>query len=447
MAVASWWTAALPVGRDTAPAGFVLFYAGLSAVLLSWLLLGRATLAGTDTVAALTRYTLAVAVPLLAAAPFGRDLWAYAAQGNLVRHGINPYEPGPSARAGVFTDLVSPRWLDSSSPYGPIWLRLSHLGVDLSFGHPTVAALSLRLPAFVGLLLWIWALPRLSARLNGDLAKGLWLGLASPLTLVLGVGGGHNDLLMIGLLLAGCALATEIGERGLVLGATLAALAMLIKSPAAIGIVFTVPLWLHANRVEIRPRPVLRACLIAFVPAAIVVAVVSLLSGLGYGWTGQVSADSQWISWLSLPSALVLFGRFVGGLSPLKQLDGVLRGFRTAGSVFTIVAVVALWCLALARNGRARTQLACLAGALGVAAVLAPSVQPWYYCWGLALAGLVVTRGVWLWLLIAVDLAFPLMIMPSGSGMESDWRAFPVIAAALVAAAVLVRTTEPRAPQ
>jgi alpha-1,6-mannosyltransferase len=334
--------------------------------------------------------------------------------------------------------------LGSPSPYGPIWLRLSHIAVDVSGGHPTAAVLLLRLPALAGLLLSLWAIPRLAAVFEGTLSVGLWLGIASPLTLVLGVGGGHNDLLMLGLILAGCALAAAPGDLSLAAGAAIVGLGVLVKSPAAIGVAFTVPLHLHARRgagepARLRIGSVGRACVIAIVSAGTVVGLVSLASGLGYGWTSQVNSDAQWISWLSLPSALVLFGRLVAGASPLKHLDGTLRAFRTAGEVLTLIVAAALWVFALARNERGRLQLACLAGALGAAAVLAPSVQPWYYCWGLSLAGLIVVRRLWLWLLAAVAVVFPVMIMPSGSGMESDWRAFPVIAAALVVGAVATR--------
>jgi alpha-1,6-mannosyltransferase len=443
MAVSSWWCAGLQAGRETATASYVFFYLGLGAVLTVWVLLGREIFAGRRSESnprQFMHFSLAVALPLLGAAPFGRDLWAYAAQGNLVRHGLDPYTHGPLAVPGIFTDQVSPRWLDSASPYGPVWLRLSHLAVDLSAGHPTIAALLLRLPALAGLMLSLWAVPRLAALFDGTLATGLWLGLASPLTLVLGIGGGHNDLLMLGLILAGCALAAAPTDRALALGAAVLGVGVLVKSPAAIGVAFTVPLHLHVRGKQQGATPhnvlsVLRACAIAILSAGAVIALISLVSGLGYGWTSQVNSDAQWISWLSLPSAVVLFGRLVAGASPLKHLDATLRHIRTVGEVLAIVVAALLWFYAVIRNERARLQLACLAGALGAAAVLAPSVQPWYYCWGLSLAGLVVLRPLWIWLLAAVAVVFPVMIMPSGSGMESDWRAFPVIAAALVVAA------------
>ena len=92
-----------------------------------------------------------------------------------------------------------------------MWLRLSQAADWISGGHPTVAALLLRLPALAGLLLCAWALGEIATRLRlrGRLGQALWLGVASPLTVVLGVGGGHNDLIMMGLAFAGLALASK----------------------------------------------------------------------------------------------------------------------------------------------------------------------------------------------------------------------------------------------
>jgi len=437
MAVSSWWTAALPAGHSDVTAAYVPFYLGLAAVLITWLALARC-----DRPRTLRRYAASVALPLLGAAPFGRDLWAYAAQGNLVRHGLDPYAAGPSALPGAFTDQVSPRWLNSPSPYGPLWLRVSHLAVDVSAGHPTLAALLLRLPALAGLGLIIWALPRLAGALGvaDALPRGLWLGAAAPLTLVLGVGGGHNDLPMLGLALAGLAIATRPGLRPLALGAAVIGLGVMIKSPAAFALPFAVPVWLRATNRPSTGRNTITGCVTVLIGGGIAAGVVTLAADLGAGWTHQVNADAQWISWLSLPCAVVMFGRWVGQAGAIKQLDATLRVARHVGTALTFAVAVVLWVLAL-RAKAGRTVIAALAGTLGAAALLAPSVQPWYYCWGLALAGLVVTKRWWLTVLAATALMFPVMIMPSGSGLESDWRALPIIVAALVVAALTVGKT------
>lgn len=434
----SWQIAAVPTGWHRAgPLPYVACYLALATMIGSWLELGRRVLAADAAIspAALRRYVLASAVPLLAAAPFGRDLWAYAAQGNLVAHGIDPYTHGPSALSGTFTDQVSHRWLHSPSPYGPLWLQLCH-GVDSVVGqHVVVAALLLRLPAFAGLLLWLWALPRLASRFDGRLGAALWLGAASPLTLVLGIGGGHNDVAMIGLLLAGLAIACGRSLAALVLGTAVITCAVLVKSPAAIAVAFAVPSWLHAGRHRPTVRHVISACLIVAATAVAVGSAVTAVCGLGTGWTHQVSTDAPWVSWLSLPSGVAMLGKVVTGhVQHLKAVGDALRVARAIGEALTVAVTAALWFLALRRG-----PITCLAVALGAAAVLAPSVQPWYYCWALALAGLVARQRRLIITLAAVSIAFPVMITPSGVGLESSPAAVIILAGAATLAWLALR--------
>ena len=453
MAASSWWVGATPVrfGHERpGPLGwfpahgavpFTAFYLGLVALCAAWLALGRRLYRGDPAVTpgTLRRFLAAAATPFALAAPFGRDLWAYAAQGNVVAHGLDPYTHGPSAVPGAFTAEVSGRWIDSPAPYGPLWLRLAQAADWIAGGHPTVAALLLRLPAFAGLALCAWALGVLAARWDGRrLPAALWLGLASPLTVVLGVGGGHNDLIMMGLAFAGLALATRPGLRPVLAGAAIATVGVLVKSPAAIAIAFTVPLWLHANRRAATVRQVVTACVAAAASAVVAAAALTAVSRLGIGWTRQVNSDAQWVSWLSLPSGVGMLLHAISG-TPLKAVDDTMRDCRTAGEVLTVAVLVGLWLLALRMR-----PLATLAIAFGVAALLAPSVQPWYYCWGLALAGLValpelvVQRRTTTVLLAAVGLMFPVMITPDGFGLESGpWAPLIVAAAVLICWVVL----------
>lgn len=435
LAGTSWRVGGIPVAWQ--PGGRewrVLSWSALAVLLAAWLLLGRQVLRGAVTVAELRRFVVAAAAPFAFAAPFGRDLWAYAAQGNLVRHGIDAYARGPSAAPGAFTSQVSPRWVDSPSLYGPLWLQISHLATVLSHGHPLLAVLLLRLPAFAGIGLWLWALPRLAGHLSGRSVAGLWLGLASPLTLVLGVGGGHNDVVMIGLMLAGLALACRRGTAALACGAAVAAVAVMVKSPAAVGAAFTVPFWLHANRLPASARRVVAASLVAAGAVAVTAAAISLACGLGTGWLSQLDPGAPWMSWLSLPTGATMLVRALTGRHA-HVLDATMRAARTAGSALALAVDAALWVRALHR-----APVACLTVALAGTAMLAPSVQPWYYCWPLALAGLVVIRH---WLLVvcaAVVLAFTVMITPSGHGYESSWIAVPIVAGALLTAWLALRT-------
>ncbi|MGH8963597.1 MAG: polyprenol phosphomannose-dependent alpha 1,6 mannosyltransferase MptB [Jatrophihabitantaceae bacterium] len=448
MSASSWWIGAISVHRVPgryAPLPWFLwhgdpahlaFYAGLIAFTLAWLILGRQVLdeAGHATPAVLHRFIICSAVPFLFAAPFGRDLWAYAAQGHLTGSGLDPYSHGPSAVPGAFTEEVSARWLDSAAPYGPLWLRISQLAAWASHGHPAVAALLLRLPEFAALLVCCWALRVLAERLTGRLCTALWLGLAGPLTIVLGVGGGHNDLLMIALALAGLAVATRPGLRAVAVGAAVAGVGVMVKSPAAVAVAFTVPVWLHANAAGHAPRSIVRAGAAAIAGSAVAVAVITASTGLGFGWTGQVTSDAQWVSWLSLPSAAGMIVHAVAGSGPVRELDDMMRTCRTIGEVLAVLLLITLWCLALRHR-----PIAHLAAAFGAAALLAPSVQPWYYAWGLVVIGLVSLRRAAVTVLAAVAVMFPVMITPSGFGWESSWRTVPIVLGSLAVTAIALR--------
>jgi hypothetical protein len=232
---------------------------------------------------------------------------------------------------------------------------------------------------------------------------------------------------MIALALGGLAVATGPGLRSLAAGAALAGIAVMVKSPAAIVVAFTVPVWLCANAEVRAPRQVLTAAGSAVAGSAVAVGLITAASGLGFGWTRQVNSDAQWVSWLSLPTAVAMVGKAVAGSGPVRELDDTMRHCRTVGEVVAVLLLVTLWFLAL--RGR---PIGYLAVALGAAALLAPSVQPWYYGWGLVAAGLVALRRWAVVALATVTVMFPVMITPSGLGFESDWRAVAITLGSLL---------------
>jgi hypothetical protein len=202
----------------------------------------------------------------------------------------------------------------------------------------------------------------------------------------------------------------------------------MIKSPAALAVPFTVPLWLWTNNVGRSPRQLVKACAAAAGAAAASIGLVTVLCGLGFGWTHQVKTNSPWVTWLSFPSAASALSKLVtGSTHDLTAIDATMRDFRTAGEVLTILIAVTCWTIALRRGN----PLGFLALALGCAATLPPAVQPWYYIWGLALAGLVVLRRRVIIALAAVSIVFPVMITPSGKGHEGGWISIPMFAGAL----------------
>ena len=154
----------------------------------------------------------------------------------MVARGLNPYRFGPSILgSGSFLSAVSPTWINTRAPYGPLFVGLDGFVVRHSANNLLAAVIGLRVLALLGVALLAIFLPRLAARHGVPATTALWLGLLNPLVLFHFVNGAHNDALMLGLLVAGLALAAE---RKLALGLVLCALAAAVKAPAVLGVAY-----------------------------------------------------------------------------------------------------------------------------------------------------------------------------------------------------------------
>jgi alpha-1,6-mannosyltransferase len=377
--------------------GGVVSWLGVVAVGLAWWASRRLDLRHQRAAALLW------ALPLLVAPPrYSQDLHAYAGQAALVVAGRDPYAAGPGALGGLLTSGVDDVWLDAPSPYGPVWLWLAGLVVRLTGDALTPALLGLRLLSVAGVVLTAWALGRLAA----DPARALWLGVANPLVLLHLVAGGHNDALMVGLLLAGLAVA----RRHLVVAAVLVTLAALVKVPALAGLAY-LPL-LTTRRV--------RAAGVVPAVAAVTAVAVSAGTGLGWGWLGTLDTGR---ARLSLLSPLTGLGTAVGALDAVLLVGAV--GAAVLSAVLLVLAVV----------GRLDPLLALGLTLLGVS-VLLPVVQPWYLLWGVCvLAASVGPRAAAA--LGAASLVLCLAIAPSGRHVvRPPLYGLPTLLAAAVAVAV-----------
>ena len=235
--------------------GSVLVVVGLVVLTVEWLSLCRHAAASrgdavAEAVGLVRHATLVWCAPLVVAPPlFSLDGWAYAAQGMLWHLGISPYEHGPGVLQGPVVEAVDPRWLFTPTPYGPVPVVLGALAAGLT-GNPWILVVAHRAFALSGLALLAWAVPRLASWTGVNPALASALVLASPLVLVHGVGGLHNDLLMVGLMAA--ALVVAAG-RGWWAGALVGGLAAGVKVPG--GLVCIAVALLSLPAAATRPRP------------------------------------------------------------------------------------------------------------------------------------------------------------------------------------------------
>ena len=199
----------------------------------------------------------------------------------------------------------------------------------------------------------------------------------NPIVLMHFVSGAHNDALMVGLVVAGLALAAQ---QRCIWGAVVVSLAVAVKPIAIIALPFVGLLWAGRDGGWVD-----RIRSWAF-------AGIALVSHAGLASTssptpaaGVVSAafgtPSGVLTWLSPTTAL---GKVVGWVTTTLGLTAdatpALTVIRLAG---TVVAFGIIAFLILRPGGRSPVRGAALA--LGAVVVLGPVVQPWYLLWFLPL--------------------------------------------------------------
>ena len=355
---------------------------------------------------------------------------------------------------GTFADNVSPGWIHSTAPYGPLWLGLNHVIATLYGDHVFLAVFLLRVPVLLGLMLMLWGIPRLAERTGIRTDRAIWLTALSPLTIELILGAGHNDLLMAGLMAGGAAFALGDGPvaRTLLPAAAAMALATAVKSPAAIGVAFVVPLWLGRRR-EPDLRAAVRATAQVVVTAAATFAVVSLITGFGLGWIHQVGASAKTVNWLSLPTdAAILADVVTGHAHGASHLDHPMQTWRAAGLIVAAALIAVIWLLSvLAALGRdlpgpldqlkrtTSTPMSLLGLAMLAVIVLGPAVQLWYLIWALPFLTAMTGQRRATIVLVATALAMVYTVDPHGLSFTMKPAVVPIIAVSALVAWLALR--------
>jgi hypothetical protein len=383
------------VGADHRFAGLLLVYGGIAVMLGSWFEMVRTLRRSPDSgLGAPIAIAVAWAAPILAMPPlFSRDVYSYAAQGEMVQRGINPYSRTPSALGGgPFLRLVDPMWRHVPAPYGPAWERLSGWVVGAS-GHDVLAALvGFRLVALVGIALIAWGVPVLAESVGRSGTVAFTLAVLNPLVLLVLLGGAHNDALMLGLLVAGCAVARR---HHVFVGLVLCAMAAEVKVPALIGAVF-IGWWWSGPGSDWRRRAAHVVGAVLF--GAVVMVAIGAVSGLGWRWLSGLSNPGVVVSWLDPATAVgLLVSRGADGLGLSGHQAGFVQGARAVG-----LGLAAVTSLGLLVRSRRVGDLSALGWSLLLFVVLGPVVWPWYETWGFVFLA-VVAEGWVLRLVLALS--------------------------------------------
>ena len=306
-------------------------------------------------------HALVFAGPIL----LSTDVFSYIAYARMgLEHGLNPYLHGPVAIAhDPIYPYVGQDWKHVATAYGPLYTLLSYPLAPLGLRGALWGMKLEALLASAGTLWLVWRSARVR-ELSGVFAL-LAVG-ANPLYVIYGVGGAHNDLIMMAAMMA--AVSLTLSGRDAAASAAVVAGALVKVTVAAL-----LPFMLLADRARHA-----RAQLLG---AAAALAVAGLVSFAVFGAHGldlvaALNRDAAFVSTDSFPTEIAhLFGK--PGVFPVDH--DLLKA-----ALLLIVAHL-LW-----RTWRGFDWIAAAGWTLLAIAVTSTWLLAWYILWPLPLAA--VTR-------------------------------------------------------
>jgi hypothetical protein len=358
-----------------------------------------------------------------------QDIFGYLMYGQIADvHGLNPYIWPPSAFVrDSLLRWVAPIWRSLPSPYGPVWTDVNWLiaqaAQNWTIVEQVMAYKALAAGLFTATLALVWYMLGQLARDQRLVAFAAFAW--NPLVLVETVGNGHNDALVLALLLAGLAALTlglrqrtpRVLDPALVVATVLFALSGLVKYLSAIAGVFLVVAW-------VRQLPTLRQRIFQLATVCVVGAAVMV---------------ALFAPWLELPDSLdpilrqtggTLYANAVPDLLSLTMADRILAQHAMplmlardttrlamkaiVDSIFVLYLLWEMrqvWLAAAAGRHAALVTLirAATRASLIIILVVSIWVQPWYFVLPLGLAVLLGVQSM----LTRLSIGYTLTALPA----------------------------------
>jgi hypothetical protein len=376
-----------------------MFTAGLVTMYISYLVLLRHV--GRLSVRWVIAAICSVHVIFVLAPPLAlTDVFNYINYGRMeIVHHLNPYTTIPIVEPHSDPSFILSNWHELLSPYGPLFTMLTFAVVPLGVAGSFWALKALLVLASLATIALVWGCAKLLGR---DPVQAVVLVGLNPIVIVWGLGGDHNDFLLLLCIMAGfyllllararhgepavspVRLSLRMPARAALAGALTDARAWLLP-PAplelAAGAAFVTAAAFKASGAILipvvlaallrRPRSFVQV-LLGMAVAAVVLGIASLYAfGLHIP---DLSTQSRLVTSESIPN---LLGLAVGAGGETQTLHTILTG--------ALAAAVLLCCAQAYRRGQAIT--AC--GWASVALLVTLSwVLPWYVLWALPLAAL-----------------------------------------------------------
>ena len=294
----------------------------------------------------------AIAPPLLS-----KDIFSYLSYARMgAIHHINPYLHGPAVEPhdAVYRFVG---WRHVPSAYGPLFTAVTY---PLAFLGPAVSLWTIKIVTAVaglGCVALVW---RCAERLGRNpLPAAMWVGL-NPLWLVYGIGGGHNDVIMLALAVAGVALVLE--GRSTLAGAT-----VIVSAAVKASSIVAVPFMLLRDQ---RPWRELTGILAGL--AAVAAISLAVFGTDVFRLVHILDTQQKLVSWDSIPAQI----------THLVGLPGVTPPVRTAIHLLEFVALTWL----LLRVWLGADWIAGIGWAMLVLVVGSSWMLGWYALWPLPFA-------------------------------------------------------------
>jgi alpha-1,6-mannosyltransferase len=346
----------------------IVMLVGVTALLMLWLVAIRIHHAGRVSERSVWAIFAAWATPLILGPPLlSNDVWTYAAQGLMLRHGIDPYQVGPSALGNIpAVAAVDPSWRSVPSPYGPLASTLQHLAVAISGGSPLGAAIVFRAVGVACLI----GIGLLAADLAGPRRRvqALTITVLNPLLLLHVLSAAHLDGVMCVLVLGAVVAANQ---RRWAIGMVLAVAAGAVKAPAFAALPTLVAVHLQGRRGSARWAALGRDVVLA----AACIAGVSEAVPNGWGWVHALNTPALGHTALA-PASLV--SDVLRPMVPGASFDDLSTGGRISALAAAACIVVYLTLTAHARALDRSVGYSILA-----VGILSPVVYPWYLLGGI----------------------------------------------------------------
>jgi hypothetical protein len=301
------------------------------------------------------------------------DVFSYIAYARMgMEHGLNPYTHGPIAiaRDPVYY-YVGLDWKHVATAYGPLYTLFSYPLAPLGLRGALWAMKLEAVLASAGTLALTWRCARV--RGMSPVLALLALG-ANPLYVIYGVGGAHNDLIMMLLMMAAVSLTLTAADQTAASRSArdaLAAAAVVAGALVKATVAALLPFMLLARRSEVRRG----ISIVAGALAALALGAVAALLAFGVHGIDLVAAlnrDAAFVSTDSFPTEIAhLFGK--PGVFPVDH--DLLK------AALVVIVLHLLW-----RTWRGYDWVAASGWTLLAISVTSTWLLAWYILWPLPLA-------------------------------------------------------------